>query len=114
MSDTPGEHLTEEPQSERGPMGSRDTGSMSLAAAQSTAPKVGSKGVESVDPQGAAEGDVHLPTGDTAAEANRSRGRRTDGLRTVYRRQQPRQVGVLCRRTRDAGKAPMSTTRVKV
>ena len=27
MSDTPGEHLTEEPQSERGPMGSRDTGS---------------------------------------------------------------------------------------
>ena len=27
MTDTPGEHLTEEPQSERGPMGSRDTGS---------------------------------------------------------------------------------------
>ena len=27
MTDTPGEQLTEEPQSERGPMGSRDTGS---------------------------------------------------------------------------------------
>ena len=27
MSETPGEHLTEEPQEERGPMGSRDTGS---------------------------------------------------------------------------------------
>ena len=27
MTETPGEHLTEEPQSERGPMGSRDTGS---------------------------------------------------------------------------------------
>ena len=27
MTETPGEQLTEEPQSERGPMGSRDTGS---------------------------------------------------------------------------------------
>lgn len=27
MSDTPGEQLDEEPQEERGPMGSRDTGS---------------------------------------------------------------------------------------
>jgi hypothetical protein len=27
MSDTPGDHLAEEPQEERGPMGSRDTGS---------------------------------------------------------------------------------------
>ena len=27
MTETAGEHLTEEPQSERGPMGSRDTGS---------------------------------------------------------------------------------------
>jgi hypothetical protein len=27
MSDTPGEHLEEEPQEERGPQGSRDTGS---------------------------------------------------------------------------------------
>ncbi len=27
MSDTPGEHLEEEPQNERGPEGSRDTGS---------------------------------------------------------------------------------------
>ena len=27
MTDTPGERLTEEPQSERGPVGSRDTGS---------------------------------------------------------------------------------------
>jgi hypothetical protein len=27
MTDTPGEHLEEEPQEERGPVGSRDTGS---------------------------------------------------------------------------------------
>ena len=27
MSESPGEHLTEEPQEERGPRGSRDTGS---------------------------------------------------------------------------------------
>jgi len=27
MSDVPGQHLSEEPQEERGPMGSRDTGS---------------------------------------------------------------------------------------
>jgi hypothetical protein len=27
MSDTPGHHLDEEPQEERGPLGSRDTGS---------------------------------------------------------------------------------------
>jgi hypothetical protein len=27
MSETPGQHLQEEPQEERGPMGSRDTGS---------------------------------------------------------------------------------------
>jgi hypothetical protein len=27
MSETPGQHLPEEPQEERGPMGSRDTGS---------------------------------------------------------------------------------------
>ena len=27
MSDVPGEHVTEEPQAERGPVGSRDTGS---------------------------------------------------------------------------------------
>ena len=36
MSDKPGEHLEEEPQEERGPEGSRDTGSDEPAAGPST------------------------------------------------------------------------------
>ena len=47
MSDMPGEHLTEEPQSERGPMGSRDTGSDEPGAARPTVRRVRSKAVRS-------------------------------------------------------------------
>jgi hypothetical protein len=65
MSETPGEHLTEEPQSERGPIGSRDTGSDEPGGGPVDRPEGRVEGgTESVDPQGAAEGDVHLPTGD--------------------------------------------------
>ena len=65
MSDTPGERLTEEPQSERGPMGSRDTGSDEPSGGPVDRPEGQVEGAtQSVDPQAAAEGDVHLPTGD--------------------------------------------------
>ena len=65
MSDTPGEHLTEEPQSERGPMGSRDAGSDEPGGGPVDRPEGGVEGrSESVDPQGSATSDVHLPTGD--------------------------------------------------
>ena len=65
MSDTPGEHPTEEPQSERGPMGSRDTGSDEPGGGPVDRPEGGVEGrSESVDPQGSATSDVHLPTGD--------------------------------------------------
>ena len=47
MSDTPGEHLTEEPQSERGPMGSRDTGSDEPGGGPADRRKAGSKGFRS-------------------------------------------------------------------
>jgi hypothetical protein len=64
MSDMPGEHLSEEPQSERGPMGSRDTGSDEPGAGPADRPEGEVEGSsESVDPQGSATGDVHLPTG---------------------------------------------------
>lgn len=42
MSETPGEHLDEEPQSERGAAGSRDTGSDEAAAGPSGRPHGGS------------------------------------------------------------------------
>jgi hypothetical protein len=65
MSDMPGEHLTEEPQSERGPMGSRDTGSEEPGAGPSDRPAGKVEGSsESVDPQGSVTGEVHLPAGD--------------------------------------------------
>ena len=65
MSDMPGEHLSEEPQSERGPMGSRDTGSDEPGAGPADRPEGEVEGSsESVDPQGSATGDVNLPTGD--------------------------------------------------
>ena len=65
MSDMPREHLTEEPQSERGPMGSRDTGSDEPGGGPVDRPEGEVEGrPESVDPQGSATSDVHLPTGD--------------------------------------------------
>ena len=64
MSDVPGEHLTEEPQSERGPMGSRDTGSDEPGAGPADRPEGRVEDSESVDPQGSVTGEVHLPTGD--------------------------------------------------
>ena len=69
MSDTtePGAQLQEEPQSERGPMGSRDTGSDEPAAGPSDRP-AGTSDEDSdttVDPQGASHPDApHLPSGD--------------------------------------------------
>jgi hypothetical protein len=64
MTDTPGEQLTEEPQSERGPMGSRDTGSdqPSGGPAERPAGQVGDD--SSVDPQDPEHGGPDLPTGD--------------------------------------------------
>jgi hypothetical protein len=65
MSDMPGEHLTEEPQSERGPMGSRDTGSDEPGGGPTDRPEGRVEdGSESVDAQGSQTGEVHLPTGD--------------------------------------------------
>jgi hypothetical protein len=66
MSDTPGEHLQKEPQSERGPMGSRDTGSEEPGGGPVDRPegKVEQGSHSSVDPQEAAEDTVQLPTGD--------------------------------------------------
>ena len=39
MSDTPGEHLTEEPQSERGPMGSRATPARRVGGGRADRPR---------------------------------------------------------------------------
>jgi hypothetical protein len=65
MSDVPGEHLSEEPQSERGPMGSRDTGSDEPGGGPTDRPEGRVEGgSESVDPQGSGTGEPHLPTGD--------------------------------------------------
>ncbi|MFL6044240.1 MAG: hypothetical protein ACJ72M_03885 [Propionibacteriaceae bacterium] len=65
MSDMPGEHLTEEPQSERGPMGSRDTGSDEPGGGPTDRPEGRVEGgSESVDAQESQTGEVHLPTGD--------------------------------------------------
>jgi hypothetical protein len=66
MSDTtPGAQLEEEPQSERGPMGSRDTGSDEPGGGPADRPEGRVEGgSESVDPQGSQTGDVHLPSGD--------------------------------------------------
>ena len=66
MSDRPGEHLTEGAAIRNADRWAPATPArMSLAAARPTAQKAGSKGVRSPSiPQGAAEGEVHLPTGD--------------------------------------------------
>lgn len=66
MTDTPGEHLEEEPQQERGPMGSRDTGSDEPGGGPAARPS-GTSDEESdtsIDPQGASHEDApDLPTG---------------------------------------------------
>jgi hypothetical protein len=66
MTDTPGEQLTEEPQSERGPMGSRDTGSDQPSAGPAGRPAGRADDGEdsTVDPQEAQHGGPDLPTGD--------------------------------------------------
>jgi hypothetical protein len=66
MSETPGEHLDEEPQEERGPMGSRDTGSSEPGGGPVDRPEGTARegSGSSVDPQGADEGETQLPTGD--------------------------------------------------
>ena len=66
MTDTPGKHLTEEPQEERGAPGSRDTGSDAPAAGPADRP-VGTSDEESdtsVDPQGPRSTDPQGPGDD--------------------------------------------------
>ena len=67
MSDTPSEHLSEEPQEERGAPGSRDAGSPEPAGGPVDRP-AGTSEADSdttVDPQGPKhEGSPDLPTGD--------------------------------------------------
>jgi len=64
MSDAPGEHLTEEPQDERGPMGSRDTGSDDPGGGPVDRPAGTSDQDDdsAVDPQGSQTGGVELPS----------------------------------------------------
>ena len=67
MNDQPGSHLEEEPQSERGAPGSRDTGSDEPAGGPVDRPTGTSDADDhsSVDPQGPVQPDApHLPTGD--------------------------------------------------
>ena len=66
MTDTPGEQLTEELQSERGPMGSRDTGSDQPSAGPADRPagRADAGDDSTVDPQEAQHGAPDLPTGD--------------------------------------------------
>jgi hypothetical protein len=65
MSDTPGEHLEPEPQEERGPVGSRDTGSDEPSGGPVDRP-AGTSDEESdtsIDPQGAQDDAPDLPSG---------------------------------------------------
>lgn len=64
MTDAPAEHLEEEPQAERGPMGSRDTGSdePSGGPADRPAGTVEEGRDTTVDPQ-ETDGDTHLQPG---------------------------------------------------
>ena len=66
MTDTPAAHLEEEPQSERGPMGSRDTGSDEPGGGPADRPegRVDEGSDSTVDPQGSQSGGPDLPTGD--------------------------------------------------
>ena len=63
MTDTPGAHLEEEPQSERGPMGSRDTGSDEPSGGPTDRPAgvAEEDSDSSVDPQGPEHGGPTLP-----------------------------------------------------
>ena len=66
MTDTPAAHLEEEPQSERGPMGSRDTGSDEPGGGPVDRPegRVDEGSDSTVDPQESQSGGPDLPTGD--------------------------------------------------
>ncbi len=66
MSDAEGEHLTGEPQTERGPVGSRDTGSDGPSGGPVARPAgtADQESDSSVDPQRAQDSDIQLPTGD--------------------------------------------------
>ena len=64
MTTEPGEHLEEEPQEERGPVGSRDEASDSSGGA--TDRPAGTSDEESdtsVDPQGSGEESPEMPSG---------------------------------------------------
>ena len=65
MSETPGEHLDEEPQQERGPEGSRDTGSEDPSGGPADRP-AGTSDEESdtgVSPQDTQDDAPDLPSG---------------------------------------------------
>lgn len=66
MTDVPGEHLTEEPQAERGAQGSRDTGSDEPSGGPVDRPAgtADEDSDTSVNPQGAQNSDVQFQTGD--------------------------------------------------
>jgi hypothetical protein len=67
MTDTPGAHLEEEPQDERGAPGSRDTGSDEPAGGPVARPEGESdhESDSSVDAQGTIQGDMpDMPSGD--------------------------------------------------
>ena len=67
MSDTPGAHLEEEPQEERGDPGSRDTGADDPAGGPADRPAGASdeESDTSVDAQGATDEDMpNMPAGD--------------------------------------------------
>jgi hypothetical protein len=67
MSDTPAEHLSEEPQEERGAPGSRDAGSDEPAGGPVDRPagKADEDHDTTLDPQGPSEEESpNLPTGD--------------------------------------------------
>ncbi len=66
MTDVPGEQLEEEPQAERGPKGSRDTGSDEPSGGPVDRPAgtADEDSDTSVNPQGAEDSDTQLQTGD--------------------------------------------------
>jgi len=65
MTSTPGEHLEEEPQDERGAPGSRDTGSDGPGGGPADRPSGGSdeESDTSVNPQGSGDESPDLPSG---------------------------------------------------
>ncbi len=64
MSEVAGEHLEEEPQAERGPTGSRDTGSDEPGGGPVDRPEGTTGDDTAVNSQDAQDSDTHLPTGD--------------------------------------------------